>query len=124
MPPPPPITYAIAGCPCHRLLQQQASASCFEAILHRDLGHTWVNFFRLASVRLAPLDVNVDVALLAALVEAACRVAELVVEVCKIMNQARRWSCIVRFLSFFLERFRLDACLAFNICFCFFVLCV
>lgn len=40
-----------------------------------------MNFFRLASVRLAPLDVNVDLALVAALVEAANRVAELAVEV-------------------------------------------
>lgn len=59
-----------------------ATAPCFEVILHRDLGYAWVNFVRLASVRLAPLDVNIDVALVAALAETASRVADLMTEVC------------------------------------------
>ena len=46
-------------------------------ILHRDLGYTWVNFVRLASVRLAPLDVNIDMALVDALLEVSTRVMDL-----------------------------------------------
>ncbi|CAM9268648.1 unnamed protein product, partial [Laminaria digitata] len=52
--------------------------TCFEAILHRDLGYAWVNFIRLASVRLAPLDVNIDMALVDALLEVSARVMDLV----------------------------------------------
>lgn len=52
--------------------------TCFEAILHRDLGYSWVNFVRLASVRLAPLDVNIDMALVDALLEVSARVIDLV----------------------------------------------
>ena len=52
--------------------------TCFETILHRDLGYTWVNFVRLASVRLAPLDVNIDMALVDALLEVSARVMDLV----------------------------------------------
>lgn len=59
-------------------------------ILQRDLGYTWVNFIRVASVRLAPLDVNLDVALIDALQEAATRVMDLV-EV-SIMSFVKDWS--------------------------------
>lgn len=51
--------------------------TCIEAILHRDLGYAWVNFIRLASVRLAPLDVNIDMALVDALLEVSARVMDL-----------------------------------------------
>lgn len=52
--------------------------TCLEAILHRDLGYSWVNLVRLASVRMAPLDVNLDMALVEALLEMSARITELV----------------------------------------------
>lgn len=60
--------------PSCRLVPQH---TCFEIILHRDLSCEWVNFVRLASVRVAPLDVNLDMALVEALLEVVARVTEL-----------------------------------------------
>lgn len=50
---------------------------CVELVVERATGYKWVNFVRFASVRLAPLDVNLDAVLLEALVEASGRVLAL-----------------------------------------------
>lgn len=76
--PPPPIPLTTSTT---TTWQQQATASCLEVILHRDLGYTWVNFIRLASVRIAPLDVNLDMALVAALGEMFGRVSSITSDV-------------------------------------------
>lgn len=62
--------------------------TCFEAILDRDVGYAWVNFVRLASVRLAPLDVNLDMALLEALLQMSTRATEL-------LEVSKRGPCFV-----------------------------
>lgn len=51
--------------------------ACFELILRRDLGYAWVNFVRLISVRVVPMDINLDMALVDAFLELSTRMTEL-----------------------------------------------
>lgn len=73
---PPPPRYLLR---CHNYHQNVPSSlfvvfqSCFEVILRRDLGYAWVHVVRLASLRMAPLDINLDGALVEALLESSVR---------------------------------------------------
>lgn len=49
---------------------------CFEVNFQRDLGCTWAHVVRLASLQLAPFDVNLDGALVNALLELSSRAME------------------------------------------------
>ena len=74
--------------------------TCFEAILHRDLGYTLVNFVRLASVRLAPLNVNIGMALVDALLEVPTRATDLMEMSGRVNTQGNRRKEVRRFLAF------------------------
>lgn len=47
--------------------------ACFEVIVRRGIGYPWVNYVRLVSLRVAPLDVNLDGALIEAMLEMGAR---------------------------------------------------
>ncbi|CAM9365106.1 unnamed protein product [Discosporangium mesarthrocarpum] len=56
-------------------LHLELQTPCLELVVVREFGYAWVNFVRLASVRLAPLDINLDGALVEALIGLAARTA-------------------------------------------------